>query len=253
MLSGANCAGIPGKKTSSATARRTPCSPANSGNPTNRGLNHVYETRDPEHSAPAAWPRHSSKARKKKKPEGAPAVGYDDTPFLPDQKWRVHDIERPHPRMVAPGAEARRPALRRHRALQRQGSFEVVTTPPKGKSGGHMRARLEGRERLHGGRARRRDACSRRRSSATASSTSSGPRRRRSRRQPVARQQRRDIMGRYEIQVLDSYEQPDLRRRPGGGDLRPVAAAGERRRASPANGRPTTSSSRRRALKARSW
>ncbi len=31
-------------------------------------------------------------------------VGYDDTPVLPDQKWRVHDIKRPHPRVITPGA-----------------------------------------------------------------------------------------------------------------------------------------------------
>ena len=31
-------------------------------------------------------------------------VGYSDTPVLPDQKWRVHDINRPAPRLVTPGA-----------------------------------------------------------------------------------------------------------------------------------------------------
>ncbi|MFN3322720.1 MAG: DUF1080 domain-containing protein [Bryobacteraceae bacterium] len=30
------------------------------------------------------------------------ALGYTDTPVLPGQKWRVHDIERPHPPMVTP-------------------------------------------------------------------------------------------------------------------------------------------------------
>lgn len=29
-------------------------------------------------------------------------VGYDDTPFLPGGKWRVHDINRPQPPVVAP-------------------------------------------------------------------------------------------------------------------------------------------------------
>lgn len=29
--------------------------------------------------------------------------GYDDTPFLPGQKWRVHDSNRPLPRVVHPG------------------------------------------------------------------------------------------------------------------------------------------------------
>jgi hypothetical protein len=32
-------------------------------------------------------------------------VGYKDTPVLPEQKWRVHDIDRPRPRMVTPGAQ----------------------------------------------------------------------------------------------------------------------------------------------------
>ena len=30
-------------------------------------------------------------------------VGYDDTPFLPNSKWRVHDSNRPHPPLVTPG------------------------------------------------------------------------------------------------------------------------------------------------------
>ncbi len=30
-------------------------------------------------------------------------VGYDDTPFLPGSKWRVHDGTRPQPRIVTPG------------------------------------------------------------------------------------------------------------------------------------------------------
>ena len=33
-----------------------------------------------------------------------PVLGYADTPFLPDGKWRVHDIDRPQPRVVTPGA-----------------------------------------------------------------------------------------------------------------------------------------------------
>ncbi|MDQ6706813.1 MAG: hypothetical protein M3Z85_12670, partial [Acidobacteriota bacterium] len=33
----------------------------------------------------------------------AESVGYDDTPTLPNQPWRVHDIKRPHPRIVTPG------------------------------------------------------------------------------------------------------------------------------------------------------
>jgi hypothetical protein len=32
--------------------------------------------------------------------------GYDDTPFLPGQPWRVHDRNRPQPRVVTPGTES---------------------------------------------------------------------------------------------------------------------------------------------------
>lgn len=44
-------------------------------------------------------------------PAGRPAqkaapIGYDDTPFLPSGRWRVHDIQRPHPRLVTPGSES---------------------------------------------------------------------------------------------------------------------------------------------------
>ena len=31
-----------------------------------------------------------------------PPVGYDDTPFLPGSQWRVHDGNRPQPRIVTP-------------------------------------------------------------------------------------------------------------------------------------------------------
>jgi hypothetical protein len=32
-----------------------------------------------------------------------PKLGYDDTPFLPNSKFRVHDDNRPHPPVVTPG------------------------------------------------------------------------------------------------------------------------------------------------------
>ncbi|MFC1718389.1 DUF1080 domain-containing protein [Candidatus Poribacteria bacterium] len=34
------------------------------------------------------------------------SVGYDDTPMIPGQKWRVHDGKRPQPRIITPGASA---------------------------------------------------------------------------------------------------------------------------------------------------
>ncbi|MFK5955784.1 MAG: DUF1080 domain-containing protein [Planctomycetota bacterium] len=33
-----------------------------------------------------------------------PRPGYDDTPLLPGQKWKVHDRDRPYPPVVKPGA-----------------------------------------------------------------------------------------------------------------------------------------------------
>ena len=36
-------------------------------------------------------------------------VGYSDTPVLPGQKWKVHDIDRPHPKVITPGAQAGMP------------------------------------------------------------------------------------------------------------------------------------------------
>jgi hypothetical protein len=36
--------------------------------------------------------------------QSRPKVGFSDTPRLPDSKWRVHDSERPLPRVVTPGA-----------------------------------------------------------------------------------------------------------------------------------------------------
>jgi hypothetical protein len=35
--------------------------------------------------------------------KGPPSVGYEDTPFIQGQKWRVHDIKRPHPRVIQAG------------------------------------------------------------------------------------------------------------------------------------------------------
>jgi hypothetical protein len=35
-----------------------------------------------------------------------PKVGYDDTPVIPRQTWKVHDSARPQPRIVTPGTES---------------------------------------------------------------------------------------------------------------------------------------------------
>lgn len=36
---------------------------------------------------------------------GQENIGYDDTPFIPDSEYRVHDGKRPQPRIVTPGRE----------------------------------------------------------------------------------------------------------------------------------------------------
>src|SRR6185437_9395223 len=33
-------------------------------------------------------------------------LGYDDTPYLPGGKWRVHDVSRPRPQVITPGTES---------------------------------------------------------------------------------------------------------------------------------------------------
>ena len=47
-------------------------------------------------------------AQPRKKGRTAP-LGYSDTPVLPGQKWKVHDIDRPRPRIVTPGATDSQP------------------------------------------------------------------------------------------------------------------------------------------------
>jgi hypothetical protein len=50
---------------------------------------------------PGKEPARKSEATVAGAPQGAP-VGYTDTPFIPDTKWRVHDINRPHPKVITP-------------------------------------------------------------------------------------------------------------------------------------------------------
>ncbi len=33
-------------------------------------------------------------------------TGYTDTPYIPGSKWRVHDIDRPHPKVITPGTSS---------------------------------------------------------------------------------------------------------------------------------------------------
>jgi hypothetical protein len=48
----------------------------------------------------------AAKAQKAQGEEKDRTLGYDDTDFLPDQKWRVHDVARPRPRIITPGTES---------------------------------------------------------------------------------------------------------------------------------------------------
>ena len=41
--------------------------------------------------------------------DAGPGDGYSDTPIIPGQKWRVHDKERPRPRVITPGAQYGQP------------------------------------------------------------------------------------------------------------------------------------------------
>ena len=52
--------------------------------------------------------------------------GYSDTPVIPGQKWKVHDLERPRPQKVTPRSICRRrPAGRCARAVRWQGPFPM--------------------------------------------------------------------------------------------------------------------------------
>src|SRR4051812_22161361 len=44
-------------------------------------------------------------AQDERPPKGRTSpTGYSDTPVIPGQPWKVHDIQRPHPRVVTPAA-----------------------------------------------------------------------------------------------------------------------------------------------------
>ena len=49
------------------------------------------------------------KKKQQEKKEPVPVLGYTDTPVIPGQKWRVHDIDRPRPAQVSPGAQCGQP------------------------------------------------------------------------------------------------------------------------------------------------
>lgn len=52
-----------------------------------------------------AQQQQQQKQQKQRENRNAPNTGYSDTPVIPGQKWKVHDVSRPAPPMVTPGAK----------------------------------------------------------------------------------------------------------------------------------------------------
>jgi Domain of Unknown Function (DUF1080) len=57
----------------------------------------------------AQAPPQGQQGKGQKKAQAVDPLGYTDTPMLPGLPYRVHDINRPHPREVTPGAQAGQP------------------------------------------------------------------------------------------------------------------------------------------------
>ena len=170
-------------------------------------------------------------------------VGYDDTPQLPGQQWKVHDA----------GGPCRRWS-RRATPRARRPRTPFVLFDGKDLSKWQRRQGNDTKWKVEDGyfeAVKGAGDIATRESSATSSCTSSGRRRRRRRATARAAATAASFScGRYEMQVLDSYKNRTYADGQAARDLRPVAAAGQRERASPASGRCTTSSSRRRASRA---
>ena len=131
-----------------------------------------------------------------------PKLGFKDTPMLPGGKWHVHDGDRPQPPIVTPGSAAGPGSVRRRGPLRRQGPLEVARQRPG--AGLEARRGRDGRSPL------------RRQGSGTITSkdefgdcqihvefATPNP--------PKGTDQGRGnsgvlIMGRYELQVLDSFD-----------------------------------------------
>lgn len=53
----------------------------------------------------ALFAQQQAKQQKQREDRNAANTGYSDTPVIPGQKWKVHDISRPAPALVTPGAK----------------------------------------------------------------------------------------------------------------------------------------------------
>ncbi|HTM48951.1 MAG TPA: DUF1080 domain-containing protein [Bryobacteraceae bacterium] len=71
----------------------------------------------------------SAKEKYRKSP-----VGYSDTPVLPGQKWKVHDIDRPRPAVVTPGAAPGQPPSDAIVLFDGKDLSKWTTQPKKNKS-----------------------------------------------------------------------------------------------------------------------
>ena len=74
------------------------------------------------------------------KPEADQApVGYENTPMLPDSRWRVHDGKRPQPKVIPPGEEPGQPPSDALVLFDGQGLSKWV-----GRDGGDVKWIVEG-------------------------------------------------------------------------------------------------------------
>ena len=144
-----------------------------------------------------------------------------DTPFIPGSKWRVHDKTRPQPPIVQPGAAVGAPPSDAVVLFDGQDMAGWVSV----KTGDPAAWKVEdGYMEVVRGTGNIKTAAH----SATASSTSSSPARRGRRQRPGPRQQRRLPHGPLRGPGARQLRQPDLLRRDGRRDLRPVSAARQR-------------------------